>query len=220
MEPLINRHLPSEINELQSYHTGLICIKKEGDTIYISGPLEFHRHYEGRESIASHFDVEISIGKYYPMVLPATRETESQIKDSYEHINGDGTLCLGVPVEERLIFDEQPTLLGYVDRLLIPYLYIYRYWEKHGTYPFGDRARGDEGISQYYIEQLGANAIEFLVFLGIHGYNGHLRCPCGNGRRIKKCRHGKVLRKLDQHHIRGIVREDLSMMQRIATESC
>ena len=213
MELLSNERLPSEIKELQSFHTGLSCVKEKDNNIYISGPLPFNAHCDGRESIASCFDVALCIGKSYPEVLPVTRETGRAIKESYRHVNDHGTLCLAVPVEERLIFGEEPTLMGYVNRLLIPYFYGYRYWEKHGKHPFGERAHGEDGVVQYYVEEFGlkdeSKVLDFLMFLRAHGYEGRRPCPCGSGNKIKKCRHGKVLRKFDQHHIRETVQRDL-----------
>ncbi len=213
MELLSHEQLLSEIKELQRFHIGLSCVEKKDSDTYISGPLPFYAHYGDRESIASCFDVSLCIDKSYPEVLPVTREIGGAINESYRHVNDHGTLCLSVPVEERLIFGEEPSLLGYVNRLLIPYLYGYRYWEKHGTHPFGERAHGEDGVVQFYVEEFGlkdeSKVVDFLMFLCTHGYEGRLPCPCGSGDRLKKCRHGKVLRRLDQHHIRKAVRTDL-----------
>jgi hypothetical protein len=144
-------------------------------------------------------------------MMPRARETAGRIERSYTHINQDGTLCLAVPIEERRIFFEQPSLLGFGDRLVIPYLYGYCHWKQYGRHPFDEQEHGEEGIVQYYIDTLHLAdelaALAVVCFLFEHGYRGHHPCPCGSGLKVRNC-HGPVLRSLHQHHTRLTLMHD------------
>lgn len=144
-------------------------------------------------------------------MLPRARETEGRIERTYPHINDDGTLCLAIPVEQRRIFLEQPSLVGFVNRLVIPYLYGYCYWKQHGQHPFDEQQHGWEGIVQYYMDTLHLadelTALAFVCFLFQHGYRGHHDCPCGTGLKVRNC-HGPALRNLHRYHTPETVRHD------------
>lgn len=144
-------------------------------------------------------------------MLPRVKETAGRIERTYAHIYQDGAFCLAIPIEERRTFFEQPSLLGFVNRLVIPYLYGYCYWKQYGRYPFDEQEHGAEGIVQHYIDTLHlANELAVFAvvcFLFEHGYRGHHSCPCGSGLRVRKC-HGPVLRDLHQHHTRQTLMHD------------
>ena len=97
----------------------------EQDTeTFLSGALHFEASADGLESISASFDIELIIPHVFPDRLPRAKEISGRIGTDYGHLNPDGTLCLAVPIEQRRVFFEQPTLLGYVDRLVVPYLYL------------------------------------------------------------------------------------------------
>ena len=120
--------------------------------ISLSGSLPFVTQPDGFEEIYACFMVELCIPESYPDELPTARETAGVIKESYEHVNPDGTLCLCVPIDARLIFHKAPNLLGFGNNIVIPFLYGYCYWEKHNVHPFGEQQHGPAGVVQYYVD--------------------------------------------------------------------
>ena len=204
--------LAAQIAELQSFHEGLKKTAEKNREIVLSGPLPFEAQPDGLASITDRFEIEMLIPESYPDRLPQVRETGGKINSDYEHVSIDGTLCLAVPSEMRRIFSQQPSLLGFVNKLVIPYFYGYCHWKKCGNHPFGEQKHGGEGILQYYVERLHLNdeatALAFLCFLYEYGYRGHHDCPCGSGRRVRKC-HGPTLLDLHQHHTPLTLRYDL-----------
>ena len=208
----LNETLSFEIRELRQTHGGLTYIQKRVGGISLSGSLPFVMHPDGLEEIYACFMVELCIPATYPDDLPIARETGRAIKDSYEHAYPSGELCLCVPIKERLIFHEAPNLLGFVNNLVIPFLYGYRYWEKHRVHPFGEQHHGSAGIVQYYVDafdlQRESEAVEIICFLSKYGYDGHRQCPCGSGLLVKKC-HGKRLREFHHHHTEQTLQHDL-----------
>lgn len=207
--------LDDEITELLKVHKGLRKTQEDKYEITLSGTLFFEAKPDKLPPITENFEIEILIPSIYPNDLPRVRETASKIDSNYEHVFQEGDLCLGVPVEMRRIFSGQPSLLGFVDKLLIPYFYGYCHWKKYGEHPFGEQKHNGEGILQYYVDELNLDdeviALAFLCFLYEHGYRGHHVCPCGSGRIVRKC-HGPILFDIYRHHTSATLHEDMIHM--------
>ena len=211
MATQVTEDLRKQIVELSGVHKGLTDVVEHDAESLLSGTLDFEASADGLENITASFDIELTIPHVFPDRLPRAKEVDGRIGIDYEHLNRDGTLCLAVPIEQRRVFLEQPTLLGFVDRLLVPYLYGYCFWRKHGYHPFDEAAHGYEGILRYYVDTLGLRgpleALAVICFLFEHGYRGHHDCPCGSGLKVRAC-HGPVLRALHEHHTLETVRGD------------
>ena len=214
----VTEDLRKQIVELSGVHKGLTDVVEHDAETLLSGTLDFEASADELETITASFDIELTIPHVLPDRLPRAKEVGGRIGTDYEHLNPDGTLCLAVPVEQRRVFFEQPTLLGFVERLLVPYLYGYCFWKKNGYHPFNEAAHGNEGILRYYVDTLGLRgpleALATICFLFEHGYRGHHECPCGSGRKVRMC-HGPVLRALHEHHTRETVRGDFMAISSI-----
>ena len=199
----MERGLASEIASLRQQHQGLTRLRETEVGCVLSGPLPFEASTEGRETIADVFEIDLIVPKSYPKALPWVLETGGRIRSDYGHVFAGGKLCLAVPIEERLTFERLPSLLGFVNNLLIPYCYGYCYWERHGVHPFGEREHDGKGIARFYIDWLSlqgeAQALEVALHLVQHGYRGHHDCPCGSGAKLRNC-HGPAYRQLDRCH--------------------
>jgi hypothetical protein len=207
----VTEDLRRQIVELTAVHKGLRNVIEYDTETIVAGPLPFEASADGLETITESFEIELTIPRDFPETLPRVKETGGRIGIDYQHRNPAGTLCLAVPVEQRRVFFEQPTLLGFVNRLVIPYLYGYCLWKKHGRHPFDEAAHGYEGILRHYLDTLGLqdelSALAVISFLFEHGYRGHHDCPCGSGLRVRRC-HGQALLALHQHHTPQTLRSD------------
>lgn len=196
--------LEGQIAELASAYPQLTVVGRGQAETTIAGPLAFEAAPDDLEAISASFDIELTVPHTFPKRLPRATETGGRIRGAdYEHVFTDGTLCLGVPIHLRAVFAEQPTLLGFVDRLLVPYLYGFCFWQKHGRHPFGEAAHGSEGILNHYLDLLGLDdplaALRAIRLLCEHGYDPRQICPCDSGRRVRAC-HRDALRTLNNHH--------------------
>ena len=211
MATQLTEDLRKQLSELNTVHKELTHIVEHDTKTLLSGALNFEASADGLETITTSFDIELTIPHVFPDQLPQAKEIGGRIGTDYEHLYPDGTLCLAVPIEQRRISFEQPTLLGFVDRLLVPYLYGYCFWSKHGYHPFDEAAHGCEGILHHYFETLRLRdplaALAVISFLFEHGYRGHHDCPCGSGRKVRVC-HGPALRVLHDHHTPETLRDD------------
>ncbi len=205
--------MAAEITELLAIHQGLNTHEEPNSEIVISGNLAFEAVPEDLPRIADTFEIEVRVPTAYSAILPEIRETGGKIHSEYEHVFPNGTLCLGVPIELRRIFSRQPSLLGFMNGLVIPYFYGYCYWNEHGEHPFGEQKHGGEGIIEYYTNRLNlreeVQAVAFICFLYEYGYRGHHNCPCGSGQRVRHC-HGPILLDLHKHHTPHTLTHDLS----------
>lgn len=188
--------IQQQVNELTEKYRGLHCVSS-GLNLSASGKLTFSAQYNG-VSVEDEYMVEITIPQGYPGILPSAKETGGRIpKDFHKH--PDETLCLGSRIEMRIKFRERESLIGFVEDLLIPFLYGFSYREKYGEMPYGELPHGIEGVLKSYQTLFHVNddltAIAFLKILADQNYRGHMECPCGSGLKLRNC-HGGVVKGL------------------------
>jgi len=107
---------------------------------------------------------------------------------------------MGSETRLRLMLSEGLSLVGFIDRCLIPYLYRFSYLETRGEAPSVDLERGVNGIREDLRQLLGAKreseVLPFTRLLGMrkrHANKEH--CPCGSGGRVGRC-HNRQLNRL------------------------
>ena len=211
MAQLLTAALQKHIAELTAAYPGLAVVRQLQAETVLAGSVAFDASPDDMEAISASFEIELTVPHAFPNQLPRATETGGRIRAAYAHVFADGTLCLGVPIEQRRVILEEPTLLVFVDRLLVPYLYGYCFWRKHGRHPFGEAGHGPEGILDYYLTVLSLDdplaALATIRLLYEHGYRSELSCPCGSGRRVRAC-HRTALRILHDHHTPETLRSD------------
>ena len=186
--------IEKQFAELNSVFTSL---KINNDNTIITGSLSFEI-----EGYIDNFDIEIIIPEDYPKDLPDVRETLNRIPriDKY-HINPNGTLGLGSRRKIREIFSKEPTLLGFVTKILLPFFYSFCYLIENGDFPYGELSHGSQGLIEDYKELLNLNnkkeVLDFLKYMLLHPFyqktqkNFNIRtrnlCLCGSKLRFSKC---------------------------------
>ncbi len=89
----------------------------------------------------------------FPRDLPRVTETGRRIpREGEHHVNPtDDTLCLGSPLSLLLKLSTDPTLNGFAETCLVPYLHAVSYKLRHGgPFPFGELAHGTPGVLTDY----------------------------------------------------------------------
>lgn len=167
--------------------------------MYLSGTLFFRGVYNN-EVIEDCYEVDIQFPNDYPDDLPIVWEVGGKIAKGYHHFS-DETLCLGTLIEINKIFHAAPNINNFIESLLIPYLYRHSYLKKFKKAPFADSAHGVLGIVQWhqtYFELDDPRKILQLLSIIIEGkYRGHLRCPCGSKKKLRKCHGPKLIQLFD-----------------------
>ena len=174
----------------------LLLLRQTDDSWMITGKFSFSARYHEKQ-INDDYELEILISSSYPNDVPKVREKGHRIPSDFHH-SGE-FLCLGEPGEVMCRFYEQPTLLGFAENCLIPYLYNFSHKEKFGgPLPLGELSHGWLGLLEHYQDLFGLKNEQVVLAL-LHicakkSYRGHNRCPCGSKQRFRRC-HGEVVRK-------------------------
>ncbi len=190
------------LQELMHEQPGLRIRPSAEDTVFLAGILCFSADKPGLERIDDEFEVEIAVSSQFPNEIPHVWETGGRIPKSYHKFENQ-SLCLGSPARLRMLVKGEPTLLAFVRKCVIPYLYGFSLHSRNGLVPFGELAHGVDGLIQDYTELFGVADGEVVVeMVRLASLNkrdaNRLRCPCGSGRRLGKCHNRRIneMRKL------------------------
>jgi len=177
-------------------YSGLRIVPSRGGDLRLAGALAFNAIGPDGETIDDEYDVEITVAPGFPIRIPGVRERGGRIAQDYHKLEG-GLLCLGAPTALRLKLSTSPTLLTFVERILIPYLYGHSYFLKHGQMPFGELDHGDAGIraelAAIFGVRSGTQPEEFLRLAGLQKRRANKEpCPCGSELRLGRCHNRRV----------------------------
>jgi hypothetical protein len=169
------------------------------DALSLKGSLAFDADLAGVGSIRDDYRIAIMVPFRFPLALPSVRELGSRISSDF-HTNPDGTLCLGSPVRLHLALADGPTLLGFIERCIVPFLAGYTYLERTGREWTPGLAHGDAGLIDDYMSLLRVRdkkgCVEMMDLMGMkRRIANKLPCPCGSLLRVGRCHH-RVLNDL------------------------
>ena len=143
------------------------------------------------------YTVRIELSQAYPRVEPRVFEAGGRIaRDPDHHINGDGDCCVTV-WENWLATAPDVGIAAYLGGPLREYFLGQFWFEKTGSWPFGERAHGMEGMEEAYADALGItnqrpNILYHLRLLRQPWPKGHWPCPCGSGQHLRRCHSGEL----------------------------
>jgi ubiquitin-protein ligase len=187
--------IKEQFSTLQNKYKKLAMSRNTTGNWIIIGILEFSCSHKDKK-ITGSFSIRITLPSDYPKSPPIVNETGGQIPLDF-HVNPDNTLCLGVPIDVHDRFTRNPQLISFVEELVIPYLFAFRHWEDFGSMPFGEYAHGGAGLLKYYQELFVVAGytipLALLKIIADDNYRGHLPCPCGSARKLRKCHGYKLL---------------------------
>jgi len=172
----------------------------------LRGEFEFSVPRTNLPPIADSYALEIEVPNSFPQVAPLVTETDHKIpRDGKHHVNPpDDTLCLGSPLRMLWKLRRVPTLVGFAEECLVPYLYSISHKLQYGMFPFGELEHGEPGIISDYLNLFRLKSKEqVLRALELLGMKKRLAnkepCPCGCGRRLGACRY-----RLKMVELRGL----------------
>jgi hypothetical protein len=167
--------------------------------LVLSGSLIINAQMPGKVLIRDLYQVEIQIPSKFPQQIPLVFETGGSIPQAYHHLDG-GSLCLGSETRLRLLLAEGISLIGFVERCVVPYLYRFSYLKMYGEAPFEDLAHGPDGIREdlrllFGIDRESA-VLPFVRLVAMKKRHANKRaCPCDSGLRLGRC-HNRVVNRL------------------------
>ena len=130
--------------------------------------------------------------------VPSVYETGGKIVKEYHHLYSDGRLCLATDLEQELFLKDHQ-MSEWFEEYVKKFFVSYDFYMKYQVFPFGELSHGNEGVYEFVAELFNVNDVatakRFSEIICTHNYRGHLECPCGSGKKIRKC-HGEEILKI------------------------
>lgn len=115
------------------------------EVVLLGGVLRVRgRHGSGAE-IEERYTVRIEVPAHFPMQAPRAFETGGRISQAFYTMQ-DGSMCLGSPLAVRRALRADPSVLTFVEGLVIPYLFGHASRQRGLPLPFGELEHGRAGL--------------------------------------------------------------------------
>jgi hypothetical protein len=186
----MNNSIKNEFLELKRYYPRLNLKFFSGNYCIITGDVRINAiDKEKNIHIIEDFNIEIKIDSKYPKNLPVIKNLSDNISKEFEHVNQDGTLCLGVNLEAKLLFYKNSTLLNWFNTFVVTFFYNAKYFEKYGGVIAGERKHYTECVVDALKEILNLEDVKKIVRLMKirKSFKTGDTCICGSKKKIKDC---------------------------------
>lgn len=202
----MNKLLDEIKNTLEDYP--LLQLIEDGQYVRVEGDIVLSEDEYGE---FDRYSVSISFPKCYPNCFPKVVETNKKIpREDYRHVNPDGTLCLAVEPEERMLTKQGIKFKFFLDKVLIPHLSRETFRELNGSYADGEYDHGYAGIWQFYSKKLETNDKQVILselkqMTATKWPNRNSFCFCGSNKKFKRCHQPKweELKKLGTNYLKS-----------------
>jgi len=189
----VDRPLVAQIREQLCNHYTNLHVYPEAKRIIVKGTFPIVSN--GR--VLDRYSVEIEIPPDYPRSWPIVREVGGRIPRTSDcHINPDGSACLFLPDEASIKLPKDLSFRNFLDGPVRNFFIGQSLVELNQPWPSGERPHGAAGILEFYRELLGTQDLaivrKYLEYLGKKEIKGHWPCPCGSGRKLRKCHRAQV----------------------------
>lgn len=186
--------LNGSISELLDKYQRLSLAPSTGEYIAVKGKISLNHTYKNANPIKDTYELLIKVPLDFPKSVPIILETGNKIpKYNDNHVNPDGTLCLGTPLKLQLFLVKYPSLVDFIERVLIPHLYAVSNKLNGGEFIFGELAHGSAGELSDYEDILGVKGVVAVknALNSLRSYKKRIAnkkvCPCGCGRCLGSC---------------------------------
>ena len=159
------------------------------------------------------FSTHLIIPDNYPNRVPSLKCNPKEIPCEVDrHVYRDGMACLCVTSEYRTHWPPESDITDFLSTLVVPYFVAQAFYDAHGHWPAtGQRSHGRKGIVESYREYLdplgsvSARTVHDTMKLmaRVSAPKGHDPCPCGSGRKLRKCHReifSNLRTKIDRRH--------------------
>jgi hypothetical protein len=172
---------------------GMSILPSKNKGLILNGVFSFFANWGNGPEIEDSYNLKILISERFPKELPKVEEIGQKIpRNLNHHVANDNFLCLGSPLRLLEKMNKNPTITGFTEYCLVPYLYAISYKLKNGKFPFGELAHGGQGIIDDYLDIFGLKTydqvVNTLILLGMKKQRANKEpCPCGCGKRLGIC---------------------------------
>lgn len=191
-----------KLREFLRSYPGMIVKPSSEPELRIEGQFKFAGASIAHGSIIDCYHLRVVVPSIFPRSLPIVEELDQKIpRIASYHVNPEGSLCLGSRL--RLLFElaKDPTLEGFAENCLVPYLFGVSHKLRHGgEFPFGELPHGVPGELLDYMNLFGLRTEDqarlVIRYLSMKKRRANkLPCPCGCNRRLGVCRFNLRVRR-------------------------
>ena len=199
-----------QINSLLCEYPNLKLVDSNSKLVHLKGSILVNRHFNKFILCKNYnIDVFIPIESYK---LPYVVDSDKYISRNYHHYYSNGELCLATDTQIMIRFLNGFDLVQWMKEYVEIYFLSYEYFQRFGEFPFGERQHGCIGILETYQDLFFAKDLvatfNLMKYIVHNSYRGHHICPCGSGKRLRKC-HGEVLLEFYKNEkLRAILLQD------------
>lgn len=189
----MNELLNHELKNLPAKYNSMKILDYREEIWFVSGKFELDASFDQvriRESIL----LQMEIPDSFPLIPPKIKELGNRLS-YFPHINPDGYFCLGTPEVIGNALSQSTSLVSFLDKVLVSYLYCAFYYLKHNKEPFPCASHGFLGRLEEYCMIFNTNdpiiAYQFMNFVE-NGSELYSPCPCLSGKSLKDCHWQKI----------------------------
>lgn len=147
--------------------------------------------------VLDRYQISIEIPADFPASLPIVRETGGRIPwDPDFHVETNGIACVMLPDERWRIFPESAPFTDFIDGPVQNFFLGQSLVELGEDWPFDEWEHGERGILEYYKQLFEsedpATVLRYLRMLSKRTLKKHWKCPCGSGKKVRKCCEPKI----------------------------
>lgn len=205
-----------ELELFLTQHPTMSLVPSRYNSIIIEGDFAFSASDPLYNFVEDSFRIRIEIPRAFPSEVPKVTEIGDKIPHNIDfHVFPNGTLCLGSPIRLRKCLNENPTLQGFIEKSLIPFLYAMSKHLRTGErFVFGELTHGVEGLLDDYRDvfhvETNKQVIQILELLSVKKRESNKKkCPCGCGKRVAKCSFKEKLNLLRNITSRSVFKKEL-----------
>lgn len=187
----------------------------------IEGTYEGILSYEQYGEVSISYKLSIQIPEDYPASLPMVFEVSNRIeKEPDNHVNYDGSLCLGAPIRLKMVMQKNTSLACFFEKCILPYLYAVTLKINTGEpFVFGELAHGNAGLIEDFKSLFNLSEEKqvhhMLTLLSKNKKEANrLTCPCGCRKRLSTCRYFKWVQQMRKLFSRSEWEEQYTLIKR------
>ena len=214
------KDLRNQVKLLLDNYQDLSITEEDEHRILLSGTILVYRS-ACDFILQKQYDVNIVVPKA-DTALPMAIDTGDSIASTYPHRYTDGSLCLETDSYIRYRFIDGMNLVEWMDEFVEPYFFSYEFYCRFGSFPFGERPHGLEGLihtyQEFWHEKDPITTCGLLRYAAEETYRGHELCPCNSGKKLRQCHGSAMLPYMrDKRHLE-ILQSDFQHLRKELTE--
>lgn len=189
----MKHELPGTKEFLQDYPGMSLAPSGPGEIVF-SGDFEFVARYLDGVELTDKYQIKISVPIGFPQEIPKVWDLGKKIPDDGKHhLNPNKTLCLGSPLHVLKKVRQNPTVVGFAEDCIVPFLYaVSRKIRDGGDFVMGELEHGEPGVIEDYKRLFGVDdrdqVLGIIEALTLKKRIANKKpCPCRCGVRLGRC---------------------------------